>query len=138
MHSVLPDGTPSYAPIGTVVRDGDRVLCHLCAPAQRTPRRHRHQEPARESDDRTPRTRPTIRAGCELGRELARSGSLTKAAAAAAEYLALDHPHKITVTEGRHLCGWSGFCRPTQAGQPGFAGGQATSSGTTSPGASQR
>jgi len=27
---VLPDGTPSYAPVGTVVRDGQKVMCHLC------------------------------------------------------------------------------------------------------------
>src|SRR3954453_6096554 len=26
----LPDGTPPYPPVGTVIADGDHVLCHLC------------------------------------------------------------------------------------------------------------
>lgn len=110
VHAVLPDGTPSYAPIGTVVRDGDRVLCHLCGRWFRSVVAHLRShgwdhlayretfgllrgEPLEGTGTRSLRAKaltarrehdPTIRAGCELGRELARSGALTRAAAAAA------------------------------------------------------
>lgn len=110
VHSVLPDGTPSYAPVGTVVRDSDRVLCHLCGRWFRSVVAHLRShgwhhlayretfgllrsEPLEGAGTRSLRAKsmtarrehdPAIRAGCELGRELARSGALTRAAAAAA------------------------------------------------------
>jgi lambda repressor-like predicted transcriptional regulator len=111
VHSVLPDGTPSYAPVGTVVRDGDRVLCHLCGRWFRSVVAHLRShgwhhlayretfgllrsEPLEGAGTRTLRAKamterrahdPAIRAGCELGRELARTGALTRAAARAAQ-----------------------------------------------------
>lgn len=110
VHSVLPDGTPSYAPVGSVVRDGDRVLCHLCGRWFRSVVAHLRShgwhhlayretfgllrsEPLEGAGTRSLRAKamttrrehdPAVRAGCELGRELVRSGALTKAAAAAA------------------------------------------------------
>lgn len=111
VHAVLPDGTPSYAPVGTVIRDGDRVLCHLCGRWFRSVVAHLRShgwhhlayretfgllrsEPLEGTGTRTLRAKamterrvhdPAIRAGCELGRELARTGALTRAAARAAQ-----------------------------------------------------
>ncbi|TDV48043.1 MucR family transcriptional regulator [Actinophytocola oryzae] len=108
--AVLPDGTPSYGPIGRVVRDGDRVLCHLCGRWFRSVVAHLRShgwhhlayreafgllrsEPLEGSNTRSLRAKamterrvhdPAVRAGCELGRELVRSGALTRAAARAA------------------------------------------------------
>lgn len=110
VHAVLSDGTPSYAPIGTVVRDGDRVLCHLCGRWFRSVVAHLRShgwhhlayreafgllrsEPLEGTGTRSLRAKamtqrrshdPAIRAGCALGRELVRTGELTKAAAKAA------------------------------------------------------
>lgn len=97
-------------PIGTVVRDGPHVQCHLCGGWYRSVLAHIRvhgwdQHAYREAfglerrepleGDATRRRRaaalrvrrvvdPSVRAGCEVGRELARSGELTRAAAAAA------------------------------------------------------
>src|SRR5262245_10493766 len=110
VSAVLPDGTPCYAPIGTVVRDGDRVLCHLCGRWFRSVVAHLRShgwdhlayretfgllrgEPLEGATTRGLRAKamtvrrtqdPAVRAGCELGRELVRSGALTRAAARAA------------------------------------------------------
>ena len=110
MGVVLPDGTPCYAPVGTVVRDGDRVLCHLCGRWFRSVVAHLRShgwdhltyretfgllrgESLEGSTTRGLRAKamtirrvhdPAVRAGCELGSELARSGALTRAAAQAA------------------------------------------------------
>jgi lambda repressor-like predicted transcriptional regulator len=110
VQAVLPDGTPSYGPIGTVVRDGDRVLCHLCGHWFRSVVAHLRShgwhhldyreafgllrsEPLEGTDTRSLRAKamterrthdPAVRAGCEIGRELVRSGALTRAAATAA------------------------------------------------------
>jgi lambda repressor-like predicted transcriptional regulator len=110
VHAVLPDGTPSYGPIGSVVRDGDRVLCHLCGNWFRSVVAHLRShgwhhlayreafgllrsEPLEGTGTRSLRATamterrkhdPAVRAGCELGRELVRTGALTRAAAEAA------------------------------------------------------
>lgn len=109
--AVLPDGTPSYAPLATVVREGTHVQCHLCGGWYRSVLAHirvhgwdqngyreafgleRHQS---LEGDATRRRRaaalvvrrrfdPVVRAGCEVGQEWVRSGELTRAAAAAAK-----------------------------------------------------
>jgi hypothetical protein len=108
--AALSDGTPSYAPIGVVVRDGEWVLCHLCGRWFRSVLAHlrshgwdhlayraafglERNEPL--EGDGTRRLRavamrerrahdPVVRAGCEVGREWVRSGALAKAAAEAA------------------------------------------------------
>lgn len=108
--AVLPDGTPSHAPIGTVVRDGDRVLCHLCGKWFKSVVAHLrshgwHHLAYREAfgllrsvplegtatrglraSAMTQRRAhdPAIRAGCALGQELVRTGALADAAAQAA------------------------------------------------------
>lgn len=110
VRAVLGDGTPSYGPIGTVVRDGDRVLCNLCGRWFRSVVAHLRShgwdhlayreafgllrsESLEGSATRGLRAKamtarrahdPAVRAGCELGRELVRTGALTKAAARAA------------------------------------------------------
>jgi lambda repressor-like predicted transcriptional regulator len=110
VQAVLSDGTPCYAPIGIVVREGDRVLCHLCGRWFRSVIAHLRShgwdhlayretfgllrsEPLEGAGTRGLRAKamtkrrahdPAVRAGCELGRELARTGALTKAAAEAA------------------------------------------------------
>ena len=33
---VLDDGTPYYAPVGEIVADGSRVICHLCGRSLRS------------------------------------------------------------------------------------------------------
>lgn len=97
-------------PIGAVVRDGPHVQCHLCGGWYRSVLAHIRvhgwdQRSYREAfglerrepleGDATRRRRadalrlrrvvdPVVRAGCEAGRELARSGELTRAAADAA------------------------------------------------------
>ena len=108
--AVLPDGTPSHAPIGTVVRDGDRVLCHLCGKWFKSVVAHLRShgwhhlayreafgllrsEPLEGSTTRGLRATamtqrrehdPAIRAGCARGQELIRTGALADAAAKAA------------------------------------------------------
>lgn len=110
VHAVLSDGTPAYAPVGVVVRDGDRVLCHLCGRWFRSVVAHLRShgwhhlayreafgllrgEPLEGDGTRSLRAHamterrehdPAVRAGCELGRELIRTGALTEAAAKAA------------------------------------------------------
>jgi lambda repressor-like predicted transcriptional regulator len=99
-----------HAPIGSVVREGDRVLCHLCgrwfksvlahlrthgvddlayrgefglertAPLEGVTTRQRRADALR----RRRATDPVVRAWCEQGEERARSGALTEAAAQAA------------------------------------------------------
>jgi lambda repressor-like predicted transcriptional regulator len=107
---VLADGTASYAPIGTVFREGEWVLCHLCGRWFRSVvahlRRHgwdhlayrdafglERNEPLEGDRTRVLRAAsmrdrrvhdPAVRAGCEIGRDWVRSGALTKAAAEAA------------------------------------------------------
>jgi lambda repressor-like predicted transcriptional regulator len=109
-YSALPDGTPIYAPVGTVVRDGEHVLCHLCGRWFRSVVAHLRShgwdhltyretfgllrsEPLEGTGTRGLRAKamtrrraydPAVRAGCELGRELVRSGALARAAADAA------------------------------------------------------
>ncbi|MCS7475512.1 MucR family transcriptional regulator [Umezawaea endophytica] len=99
-----------HAPIGSVVHDGDRVLCHLCGHWFRSVlahlRAHGVDEPAYRREfglernaplegETTRRLRadslrrrrasdPVVRAWCEEGQERARSGALTEAAARAA------------------------------------------------------
>lgn len=110
VQAVLPDGTPSYGPVGRVLRDGDRVLCNLCGCWFRSVVAHLRShgwdhiayreafgllrsEPLEGTGTRSLRAKamterrehdPAVRAGCELGRELVRSGALTRAAALAA------------------------------------------------------
>ncbi|SFS99198.1 MucR family transcriptional regulator [Saccharopolyspora flava] len=98
-----------YAPTGVVVREGDRVLCHLCGQWFRSIPAHlsahgwthlayreafgleRNQslegEGTRQRRAVAMRTRrlrdPHVRAGCEQGEVWLRSGELTKAAARA-------------------------------------------------------
>lgn len=107
---VLDDGTPYFAPVGSVVRDAAHVRCHLCGGWYRSVlahlRAHGWDQLAYRAafglergqsleGDATRRRRagalrarrerePAIRAGCAVGMELARSGELTRAAGRAA------------------------------------------------------
>ena len=106
----LIDGTPYYAPIGTVVIDGDHVLCHLCGHWFRSVLAHLRQhgwdqtryraafglERGQSLEGVTTRARraaalvrrrhlePAVREGCAAGRKLAVTGELTRAAGRAA------------------------------------------------------
>ena len=108
--AVLADGTPAFAPIGEVVVTGTRVICHLCGRALRSVpahlRVHGYTKEAyclafgleRGQSLEGPDTRklrstalasrlvfdPAFRAGSAAGRQRARSGELTRDAAAAA------------------------------------------------------
>lgn len=113
MHAVagvLGDGTPYFAPIGSVVRDGARVQCHLCGGWYRSVPAHLRAhgwnqlayraafglERGQSLEGDATRSRrsgalrvrrerdPSVRAGCATGVELARSGELSRAAALAA------------------------------------------------------
>lgn len=107
---VLPDGTPAYAPVGVVVRDGSLVMCHLCGRWFRSVVAHlrghgwdhvayraafglERGESLEGSDTRARRAvamrvrrqhDPAVRAGCAVGQEWVRSGALARAAAEAA------------------------------------------------------
>jgi AraC-like DNA-binding protein len=108
--AVLPDGTPAFAPIGEVVVTDARVVCHLCGRALRSVtahlRVHGYTKEAycmafgleRGQSLEGPDTRKlraaaltsrlvfdtAFRAGSAAGRQRARSGELTRDAAAAA------------------------------------------------------
>ena len=107
---VLRDGTAFYAPIGEVVVDGSRVVCHLCGRSLRSVAAHLAAHGwskaeyceafglERRQSLEGPETRklraaaltarlifdPAIRTGSAAGRERARSGDLARDAAAAA------------------------------------------------------
>ena len=107
---VLEDGTPYYAPVGEVVDDGSRVVCHLCGRALRSVTAHlrvhgwtkqqycetfgleRGQSlegaATRKLRAATFTARlvfdAAVREGAAAGRGRARSGELARAAAAAA------------------------------------------------------
>jgi lambda repressor-like predicted transcriptional regulator len=107
---VLGDGTAFYAPIGEVVADGPRVVCHLCGRSLKSVAAHlaahgwTKQEYCaafgleRRQSLEGPETRklraaaltsrlifdPAIREGSAAGRRRARSGELARDAAAAA------------------------------------------------------
>ena len=107
---VLADGTPYFAPLGEVVVEGSRVICHLCGQALRSVtvhlRGHGWTKQAycaafgleRGQSLEGPETRklraaafasrlvfdPAVRAGSAAGRQRARSGALARDAAAAA------------------------------------------------------
>ncbi|WP_300604219.1 MucR family transcriptional regulator, partial [Trebonia sp.] len=104
---VLDDGTPYYAPVGEVIADGSRVICHLCGRALRSVVAHlpshgwtKEQYCAAFGLERgqslegsethelraalfTARlaVEPAIRDGAAAGRQRARAGELAKAAA---------------------------------------------------------
>src|SRR4051794_18412119 len=106
----LPDGTPHYAPVGTVIADGDHVLCHLCGDRFRPVLAHLRQhgwdqvryreafglERGQPLEGETTRARraaafvrrrrsdPAVRAGCAVGRRWVASGELARAAGRAA------------------------------------------------------
>jgi hypothetical protein len=107
---VLADGTAFYAPIGEVITDGTRVICHLCGRSLRSVTAHLRAHGwtklaycetfglERGQSLEGPETRKrrsaaftarlifdsAVREGSAAGRELARTGALTRAAAAAA------------------------------------------------------
>ncbi|HXL16615.1 MAG TPA: MucR family transcriptional regulator [Streptosporangiaceae bacterium] len=107
---VLDDGTAFYAPIGEVITDGTRVICHLCGRSLRSVTAHLRAHGwtkvayceafglERGESLEGPETRkrrsaafnarlifdPAVREGSAAGRELARTGVLTRAAVAAA------------------------------------------------------
>jgi hypothetical protein len=107
---VLPDGTPYFAPVGQVVADGALVTCHLCGGAFRSVAAHltshgwtkaqyceafglERRQSLEGADTRKLRAaafsarmvfEPALRSGSAHGRELARSGQLSRTAAAAA------------------------------------------------------
>ena len=107
---VLGDGTAFYAPVGEVIVDGTRVVCHLCGRSLRSVAAHlaahgwTKQEYCeafgleRRQSLEGPETRklraaaltarlvfdPAIRAGSAAGRDRARAGDLARDAAAAA------------------------------------------------------
>jgi AraC-like DNA-binding protein len=108
--AVLPDGTPVFAPIGEVVVTDARVVCHLCGRALRSVTAHlrvhgytkdtycavfglERGQSLEGPDTRKLRAAAltsrlvfdtTIRAGSAAGRQRARSGELSRDAAAAA------------------------------------------------------
>ncbi len=107
---VLCDGTPYFAPVGQVVEDGALVTCHLCGHAFRSVAAHltshgwtkaqyceafglERRQSLEGADTRKLRAaafsarmvfEPALRSGSARGRELARSGQLSRQAAAAA------------------------------------------------------
>jgi lambda repressor-like predicted transcriptional regulator len=107
---VLNDGTAFYAPIGEVIVDGSRVVCHLCGRSLRSVAAHLSAHGwtkaeyceafglERRQSLEGPETRklrsaaltarlvfdPAIREGSAAGRDRARSGDLARDAAAAA------------------------------------------------------
>jgi AraC-like DNA-binding protein len=107
---VLADGTPFYAPIGEVAADGSRAACHLCGRWLRSVTAHlkahgwskdayceafglERGQPLEGAETRKLRAaalaarlvfEPAIRDGSAAGRRRARSGPLTRGAAAAA------------------------------------------------------
>jgi hypothetical protein len=107
---VLPDGTPYFAPVGEVVEDGALVTCHLCGHAFRSVAAHltshgwtkaqyceafglERRQSLEGADTRKLRAaafsarmvfEPALRSGSAHGRELARSGQLSRQAADAA------------------------------------------------------
>ncbi len=107
---VLDDGTPFYVPVGEIVSDGGRVTCHLCGRAYRSVAAHlashgwtkerycetfglERSQPLEGTETRKLRAAslsarlvfdPAMRDGSAAGRERARRGELTSAAAAAA------------------------------------------------------
>ncbi|HEX4247193.1 MAG TPA: hypothetical protein VH008_04950 [Pseudonocardia sp.] len=107
--AVLPDGTPCYSPIGTVLADGARVQCHLCGGWFRSVLAHlrvhgwdqagyraafglERGQPLEGTDTRRRRAvalrvrravEPAVRVGFEAGQQRARSGDLTRDAAEA-------------------------------------------------------
>jgi hypothetical protein len=107
---LLADGTPFYAPIGEVVVDGPLVTCHLCGRALRSVTAHlrahgwtkqayceafglERGQTLEGQETRKLRAAaftsrlvfdPAVRAGSAAGRERARTGELTRDAAAAA------------------------------------------------------
>ena len=107
---VLADGTPFYAPIGEIIADGARVTCHLCGRSLRSVSAHlkahgwtkqaycaafglERGQPLEGPETRKLRSaaftarlvfEPAVREGSAAGRERARSGDLTRSAAAAA------------------------------------------------------
>src|SRR5215475_14391925 len=107
---VLADGTPYYAPIGEVIVDGSLVTCHLCGRALRSVTAHlrahgwtkeayceafglERNQSLEGHETRKLRAAaftarlvfdPAVRAGSAAGRERARTGELTRDAAAAA------------------------------------------------------
>ena len=109
-HGVLDDGTPYYAPVGEIVADGSRVICHLCGRALRSVVAHlpshgwtkeqyclafglERGQSLEGSETNKLRAAlftarlaldPAVRAGAAAGRQRARDGELGRAAAAAA------------------------------------------------------
>ena len=107
---VLPDGTPYCAPVGQVVEDGALVTCHLCGHAFRSVAAHlrshgwtkaqyceafglERRQSLEGADTRKLRAaafsarmvfESALRSGSAHGRELARSGQLSRQAADAA------------------------------------------------------
>src|SRR5580692_1354491 len=107
---VLGDGTAFYAPVGGVIVDGSRVVCHLCGRSLRSVAAHLTAHGwtkaeyceafglERRQSLEGPETRklrsaaltarlvfdPAIRAGSAAGRDRARAGDLARDAAAAA------------------------------------------------------
>jgi hypothetical protein len=107
---VLPDGTPYFAPVGQVVEDGSLVTCHLCGGAFRSVAAHltshgwtkaqyceafglERRQSLEGADTRKLRAaafsarmvfESALRSGSAHGRELARSGQLSRQAADAA------------------------------------------------------
>jgi hypothetical protein len=107
---VLPDGTPYFAAVGQVVEDGALVTCHLCGHAFRSVAAHltshgwskaqyceafglERRQSLEGADTRKLRAaafsarmvfEPALRSGSAHGRELARSGQLSRQAADAA------------------------------------------------------
>jgi lambda repressor-like predicted transcriptional regulator len=108
--AVLPDGTPCYSPIGTVLSEGTRVQCHLCGGWFRSVLAHlrvhgwdqvgyraefglERGQPLEGVETRRRRAvalrvrravEPAVRRGFEAGQQRARSGDLTRDAAKAA------------------------------------------------------
>jgi AraC-like DNA-binding protein len=108
--AVLGDGTACYAPVGEVVTEGGRVICHLCGRSFRSVAAHlpshgwtkadyceafglERSQPLEGEQTRKLRAAafgarllfdPAVRAGSAAGRDRARNGELAKDAAAAA------------------------------------------------------
>ena len=148
---VLTDGTAFYAPIGEVIVDGSRVVCHLCGRSLRSVAAHLTAHGwtkaeyceafglERRQSLEGPETRklraaaltsrlvfdPAIREGSAAGRDRARSGDLARDAAGRPA------ARRFPGSAGPRPPGPSPWCRPPS--WPGPTGSEPTSTWPRSP-----
>lgn len=127
MSAALPDGTACYAPVGEVIVEGPRVICHLCGRSFRSVAAHlashgwtkeryceafglERSQPLEGAETRKLRAAalsarlvfdPAIREGSAAGRARARSGELARDAAAAAKGRSFPEQRKKKASSAR-------------------------------------